>query len=77
MYCRLTSTETGEMDGVSTLPHADSLQSNAVSPSKQAASVAEDLISIKADEDADNSIPFGLVLPSWLTLTSLLYLSCF
>jgi len=52
------------MDGTSTLQHADSLQCNAVSLSKQAASVAEDLISIKADEDADNSIPFGLVLPS-------------
>lgn len=65
------------MDGSSTLQHADSLQCNAVSLSKQAASVAEDLISIKADEDADNSIPFGLVPPSWLTLTSLLYFSCF
>ncbi|AES60705.2 putative RNA polymerase sigma-70 like domain, RNA polymerase sigma-B/F/G type [Medicago truncatula] len=60
----LTSSQTGEMDGSSTLQHADSLQCNAVSLSKQAASVAEDLISIKADEDADNSIPFGLASSS-------------
>ncbi|KAJ1392265.1 Winged helix-like DNA-binding domain superfamily [Sesbania bispinosa] len=71
----LSSSQTGELDTSSTLQHVivdsersgDCLQCNtvshskkALSPSKQAASVAEDLKSIKADEDADDSIPFGL-----------------
>lgn len=84
IYCRLTSSRTGEVDASSTLQNADSLQCNAVSltrkafpSSKQAASIAEDLSSIKADEDADNSISSGLVLFSWPTLTALLYFSCF
>jgi hypothetical protein len=65
------------MDASLTLQLEDSLQCNAVSPSKHAASVAENLRTIKADEDADNSISSGLVLSSWPTLTSLLYFSCF
>ncbi|GAU44918.1 hypothetical protein TSUD_25810 [Trifolium subterraneum] len=56
----LSSTQTGEVDASVTLQLEDSLQCNAVSPSKQAASVAENLRSIKADEDADNSISSGL-----------------
>ncbi|KAI5395630.1 RNA polymerase sigma factor sigF, chloroplastic [Lathyrus oleraceus] len=63
----LTSSRAGEVDASSTLQNADSLQCNAVSltrkafpSSKQAASIAEDLSSIKADEDADNSISSGL-----------------
>ncbi|WJX18141.1 hypothetical protein P8452_07975 [Trifolium repens] len=56
----LSSSQTGEMDASLTLQLEDSLQCNAVSPSKQAASVAENLRTIKADEDADNSISSGL-----------------
>nr|XP_012570330.1 RNA polymerase sigma factor sigF, chloroplastic-like isoform X2 [Cicer arietinum] len=74
----LTSSQTGEINASSNLQRvvdsdrpADSLQCNAVSlprkaftPSKkQAASVAEDLKSVKVDEDANNSVPFGLASP--------------
>lgn len=70
----LTSSQAGEIVSASTLQHvtidserpADGVQCNAVSlakkallASKQAASVDEDLKSIKAD--ADDSLPFGLV----------------
>lgn len=83
VYCRLTSSGTGEIGTSSTIEHvavdlerpADGMQCNAVSlamkalsASKQAASVVEDLKSIKADDD--ESLPFGLVLSSWPTLTS-------
>ncbi|CAK8571613.1 unnamed protein product [Lathyrus sativus] len=67
----LTSSRAGEADASSTLQNADSLQCNAVSltrkafpSSKQAASIAEDLSLIKADEDADNSISSGLASAS-------------
>ncbi|KAL5067852.1 hypothetical protein RYX36_018739 [Vicia faba] len=66
----LTSSRT-EVDASSTVQNADSLQCNAVSltwkafpSSKQASSIAEDLSSIKADEDADNSTSSGLVSAS-------------
>lgn len=72
----LTSSQTGEIAAASTLQHVsadsekriDGLQCNgvslamkALSTSKQASSVAEDLKSIKADDD---SIPFGLASTS-------------
>lgn len=84
----MTSSQTGEIAAASTLQHVsadsekriDGLQCNgvslakkALSTSKQASSVAEDLKSIKADDD---SIPFGLVLSPCPTLTSLIYFSC-
>lgn len=68
--------ETGESDALTTtLPRltvdskrpAVSLGRKALSPSKKAASVAEDSGSIKVDEDADKSVPFGLVQSSWPT----------
>lgn len=88
--CRLTSSETGEVDASSTLQHvtvaerpangvpcnAISLGRQALSPSKHEASVADDLKSISADDDADDSIPFRLVLSSSPTLTLLIYFSC-
>ncbi|PNY07884.1 RNA polymerase sigma factor sigF chloroplastic-like [Trifolium pratense] len=67
----LSSSQTGEVDASLTLQLADSLQCNAVSPTKQAASVAENLRSIKADEDADNSISSGLASSSILAEPSL------
>lgn len=88
VYCRLASSQTGEISASSTLQqvssdldrHTNGVQCNrvslakkALSTSKQGSSVVEDLKSIKADDD---SIPFGLVLSSWLTLTSLIYFSC-
>ncbi|XP_045792576.1 RNA polymerase sigma factor sigF, chloroplastic-like [Trifolium pratense] len=67
----LSSSQTGEVDASLTLQLADSLQCNAVSPTKHAASVAENLRSIKADEDADNSISSGLASSSILAEPSL------
>ena len=87
VYCRLTSSPTGEIGAPSPLQPvtveserpADGLQFNAVSlagqalsASKQAASIAEELESIKADVD-DDPLPPGLVLSLWLTLTSLIH----
>ncbi|XP_057425533.1 RNA polymerase sigma factor sigF, chloroplastic-like isoform X2 [Lotus japonicus] len=74
----LTSSETGEVDASSTLQHvtvaerpandvpcnAISLSRQALSPSKHEASVADDLKSISADDDADDSIPFSFADPS-------------
>lgn len=80
-YCRLASSQAGEIVAAATLQHvtvdserpADGVQCNAVSlakkallASKQAASKDVDLKSIKADDD--DSLPFGLVLSYWPTL---------
>lgn len=88
IYCRLTSSQTGEIAASSTLQHisvdserqTDSVQCNgvslakkALSTAKQASLVVEGLKSTKADDD---SIPFGLVLSYWPTLTFVIYFSC-
>lgn len=90
VYCRLASSPTGETAASSTMQPiavdsempADGLQWNAVSlakqalsASKQAAAVAEELKLIKADDD--DPLPLGLVLSLWLTMTSLIWFFLF
>lgn len=88
VHCRLSSSLTREIAASSTLQsitddserspdglqwNAVSLAKQALSASKQAAAVAEESKLIEADDDDnDDSLPFGLVLLSWSTLTSLI-----
>ncbi|MCI09540.1 RNA polymerase sigma factor sigF chloroplastic-like, partial [Trifolium medium] len=65
----------------STMQPADDFQFNALtlakqalSASRQAAVVAEELKLIKVVDNDDNSLPLGLVLALWLTLASLVWL---
>jgi len=51
------------------------LAKQALSASKQAAAVAEELKLVKIDDDNDDdSLSLGLVLALWLTLASLIWL---
>lgn len=78
VYCRLTSSPTGEIAASSTIQpvasdrsaDALSLAKQALLASKQAAAVAEELkLTIAGDDDP---LPPGLVLALWLTLTSMI-----